>query len=314
MLAVFGLAIVVAGSPLVAQDVPTTDVYLVAIEPGEGELPNLGEPRNLTDRQGYDNQPAFLPDGSGILYTSMVPGPEEGTLQTDIVHLDLASGETRWVTRTPDTSEYSPTPIDGGKALSVVRVEPDGKQRLWSFPLDGEDEPELLLPNVEPVGYHAWEGDDELVLFVLGEPHTLQRVQLGGEARVIASNIGRALHRIPGERAAFSFVHKGEPAPAAESDEAAGEDAPAETWWVRRLDVADDRLEPLIETFPGREDLTWDPAGRAWTADGSKLYRWCPACGADWKLVADLGDAGLNDITRLAVSPDGKWLAVVSTR
>lgn len=298
--------------PAVAQEVPSTDIYLVPIEEVGDEVPELGEPRNLTRREGYDNQPSFLSDGSALVYTSIRHG------QADIYRLDLESGESTAVTQTADTSEYSPTPIDGGKAISVVRVEPDGKQRLWSFPLDGEGEPSLLLPEVEPVGYHAWEGEKELVLFVLGEPNTLQRVALGGESRVMAGNIGRALHRIPGDEAAFSFVHKGDQegdgteAEAPEGSEGGSEKSSA--WWLKRLDASSGEITPLIATLPGREDLCWDAEGRAWMADGSVLYRWCPACGKAWKKVADLAPHGLGEITRLAVSPDGESLALVASR
>lgn len=297
-----------------AQDVPSTDIYLVTIDETGEEVPELGEPRNLTRREGYDNQPAFLPDGSALLYTSIRDG------QAEIYRLDLSSAESRPITQTADTSEYSPTPIEGGKAISVVRVEPDGKQRLWRFPLDGEGEPTLLLPEVEPVGYHAWEGEKELVLFVLGEPNTLQRVALGGTPRVMAHNIGRALHRIPGKEAAFSFVDKGKapaegPASTADSAEKDTEkDTEPAEWWIKRLDVASGEITPLIATLPGREDLTWDGQGRAWMAEGSVLYRWCPFCGKRWKRVADLGPHGLGEITRLAISPDGKSLAVVAAR
>ena len=47
-------------------------------------------------------------------------------------------------------SEYSPTPVPGRDAISVVRDYGELKQQLWSFPLDG-GEPQLLLPDVNPV-------------------------------------------------------------------------------------------------------------------------------------------------------------------
>jgi hypothetical protein len=291
--------LVLAAVATSAQDVPSTDIYLVSLEETSEGLPTIGKPRNLTDREGYDNQPHFLDDNT-LLYTSMRHG------QTDIYRVRLKRDVSRALTLTRDTSEYSPTPMADGEHYSVVRVEADGKQRLWSFPLSGKGEPTLLLPEVEPVGYHAWSGGDELVLFVLGEPHTLERVKLGGEPRVMARNIGRSLHRIPGDKAAFSFIDKGQDG----EDEGDGQG----TWWLRRLDVASGEISPLIETLPGREDLAWDPQGRAWMADGTRLYRWCPFCGAEWKPVADLATHGLGEITRLAISPDGKSMALVAER
>jgi hypothetical protein len=184
------------------------------------------------------------------------------------------------------------------EAISVVRVEADGTQRLWGFPLDG-NEPGLILQDVKPVGYHAWLSR-ELVLFVLDEPHRLVRAH-GNDpmdaGRTVASDIGRALHAIPGEKA-FSFVHK------------AGDDG----WWVKKLSLEGDRIEPLVKLFEGREDVTWSPDGRLWTADGSQVYRFCPACGEGWEPVADLGEQGVGEITRMAFSPDGKRLAFVASR
>ena len=44
---------------------------------------------------------------------------------------------------------------------------------------------------------------------------------------------------------------------------------------------------------------------------GSKLYSYAPGDEAGWREVADLAAVGIDEITRLAVSPDGNRLAVV---
>ncbi len=281
--------------PALAQDAPpATDVYLAQILPGP-EGPTLGPPKNLTDRAGYDNQPHFSAGGEQLLYTSI-----DATGQADIYLYDLASGKRRQITATPE-SEYSPTPTPGtAGAISVVRVEADGKQRLWRFPVAGKPADagaaELILADVEPVGYHAWGSAEELVLFVLGEPATLQRVRLGGKAEVVARDIGRALHPIPGRRA-VSFVHK----------------EGGEGWWIKSLDLGSGKIERLARAFPQREDLTWSPAGELWMADGSVVHRWCESCGG-WRVVGDLGKHGLGEITRLAIDPGGERLALVAGR
>jgi hypothetical protein len=50
------------------------------------------------------------------------------------------------------------------------------------------------------------------------------------------------------------------------------------------------------------------------TGFGSKLFRWRYIGGSDWVEVADFADAGIEGISRLAVSPQGDWVAVVGTR
>lgn len=267
---------------------PGTEVYLAELAVRDGALV-VGTPANVTRRPGYDNQPGFTPEGDAILYTS---GPADG--QTDIFRYDLASGATTRVTRTPE-SEYSPTVLPGGGGFSAVRVEADSTQRLWAFRLDGSD-PRLVLENVKPVGYHAWIGPHTLALFVLGSPPTLQLADTRtGEAEVVASGIGRSLHRIPGREAA-SFVHKVSP----------------REWWISELDPETRRVTRLVRTLPGVEDYAWMPDGTLLAARGSRLYRWAPGRGPGWEVVADFGAAGIAGVTRLAVSPRGDRLALVA--
>jgi hypothetical protein len=104
------------------------------------------------------------------LFTSV-----RGGTQSDIYRYDIVGGTVTQVTNTPE-SEYSPIVTPAG-ALSVVRVEldKDRTQRLWQFTADGSD-PHVVLDAIKPVGYHAWVDDHTLVLFVLGQPPTLQVV------------------------------------------------------------------------------------------------------------------------------------------
>src|SRR5205085_5230181 len=115
---------------------------------------------------GYGNQPSFLPDSRAILYTSR---REDG--QSDIYRYDIGSAATTGVTTTPE-SEYSATVMPGGRRFSVIRVEKDSTQRLWSFALDGSD-PRIVVESLKPVGYHAWLDATTLAMFVLGSPNAL---------------------------------------------------------------------------------------------------------------------------------------------
>ena len=107
---------------------------------------------------------------------------------------------------------------------------------------------------------------------------------------------GRALARIPG-RTEMSYVDKS-----------------GEQWWLTAIDPETDKTRRLIVMHDEREDYAWAPDGAVWMGDGSKLYRWRPDDKDSWKLVADLGEHGIDGITRLAFAPDGKKLAVVGTR
>ncbi|MCG8556033.1 MAG: hypothetical protein MJD61_12215, partial [Proteobacteria bacterium] len=173
-----------------AQGPPSTDIVLVAMHNDQIALPH-DQLINLTDRDGYDNQPFFTPDGKALLYTSARDG------QTEIYRITLATRTPERVTETPE-SEYSPTMLPNGDGFSTIRVEADGTQRLWRFDLNGEN-PALVLDAVKPVGYHAWADGHTLALFVLGDPPTLQQADTRtGRADTLAYGIGRSIHRVPG--------------------------------------------------------------------------------------------------------------------
>jgi hypothetical protein len=59
------------------------------------------------------------------------------------------------------------------------------------------------------------------------------------------------------------------------------------------------------------QDLVWLGSDRMLTASGTKLLAWQTGA-TTWSEVVDYADAGLTDISRLAVSPDGKWIAIVA--
>ncbi len=273
------------GTSLAFGQAPSTDVFVLPVDGS-----TVGAPQRITDREGYDNQPRFLPDASALVYSSI------GDDGTSVIRVyDLVSGESD-VLASVDESLYSPTPIPGREAISVVRDYGDLVQQLWAFPLDG-GEPELLLPDVNPVGYHAWAGPESLILFVLGEPATLQSAKIGpGAGTVLAESPGRALGRIPGS-SEMSYVDK----------------SSADEWWLKAIDPTTGAARRLTATLSGREDYAWAPDGAVWMGDDSRLYRWHPEVG-EWQLVADLAEEGIHGITRLAFSADGSRLALVAQR
>ena len=268
---------------------PATDIFVVELRTTSAGNLKLGQPVKISDWAGYNNQPSFLPDGHSILYTSI------RDKQADIYRYDLRAVATTQVTKTPE-SEYSPTLMPDGKSISVVRVEADGTQRLWKFPLNGGG-PSLILENIKPVGYHLWVDADTLALFVLGKPNTLQLVDLRtGKAEWIADNPGRILRRVPHQNK-FSFVHK-------VSDQ---------EWLVKIFDLKTRSVTTFIKTFPGAEDYAWTPSGVLLMAHGAKLFARKKSDFA-WVELADFSNAGLKNMTRIAVSPKGDRIAVVARR
>lgn len=278
---------------------PSTDIYVATLSISGGAI-RVGRPVNISQSPGYDNQPSFTPDGTGVLFTSD-RASKQGSSQMDIFRHDLASGAVSRVTST-DESEYSPTVTPDGSHISVIRVEKDGTQRLWQFQLDGTN-PSVVLEHVKPVGYHAWLDASRLALFVLGPPATLQLADARtGGAEVIAKNIGRSIQKIPGGGA--SFV------------EQQGQGADRKLMVNELvLDGAKASVRPLIGAVAGaREaDLAWTPDGTLLIAHGGSLYAWKKG-EAEWRAVADLGALGLKNVSRLAVSPGGDRIALVAAQ
>ena len=268
----------------VSAQAPGTDIWLLRLDRTGGVYGFSGNATNVTARPGYDNQPNFEPDRESFLFTS------DRTGNTDIHRYDIRAKKTERLTTTNE-NEYSATVTPDRRGFTVIR---GAQQFLERFDRKGR-RPEIVVRGITPVGYHAWGDDETLVLFVLGEPATLQRASARtGVADTILTNPGRSLHRIPG-RHAVSAVHKRGP----------------NDWWIVEYDLDSKKVTPLVKTLPGAEDYAWTPDGVLLMASGRQLYQLDPRRGSEWLLMG-FPVAAPGRITRLAVSADGTWLALVA--
>ncbi len=264
----------------------TAEIFLVPLS-AAGPMLKAGAPANVTRRDGYDNQPSFAPDSRSVLFTS-----NRGDGQSDIYRYDLSTGLVLPPRKTVVESEYSAMTTRDGKAMTVIRVEADSTQRLWRIPFD-DAAPSVMFPDIKPVGYFAQADDSTWALFVLGSPATLQVARTGrAGGEIVARNIGRSLHRIPGT-ARVSYVQKGTGA-----------------WYIMSLDPATNRIDTLTRTLERSEDMAWRDSTTIVAGQGSKLFTWRRGETA-WTQIADYAYANISGITRVAVSPNGAWLALV---
>ena len=267
---------------------PSTDIYELTFD-GTVEGLKAGKLQPVSTASGYDNQPAYTPDGDAILFTANRDGK-----QMDIYEFTRATRRVTQLVATPE-GEYSPTPTPDGKGFSVIRVEADSTQRLWRFDRNGSN-PRLVLTDIKPVGYHAWIDDDQLALFVLGQPATLQHARVStGKGTVIAQSIGRSLQRIP-NTSAISFVHR---------------EAPKDVW-IKQFDARTGAVTALVRPVAGSDEpyVAWMNDGTVLTAAGSRLFAWRRG-DKDWRVVHDLAGQKLSEMTRIALAPDGRALALV---
>jgi hypothetical protein len=284
MLRVYLILLFTATEWLWAQ--PDTDIYLLQAQPTDSAW-HFTAPRNITPRRGYDNQPSFTADSRYILFVSV-----DDRAQTDVYRYALSTGSSERMTDTPRRSEYSPAETPDGKGFTAVVVEEDSAQRLWYFPW-GDKKGKVLMDEITGVGYYAWYDKKRLAMFLLGEEFTLQRAHRRWQKlRLIDDQIGRAIQRIPGPERAISYVDKGET-----------------PWRIMRWDAKTRAVHSIAPCLPHSEDYTWTPDGDLLMGQGGTLYLFRPGTSQAWEKI---GDLGVGPFYRLAMSPDGRWLAVVA--
>ncbi len=274
-----------------SQTPPSTEIYLFDISSKKDRV-SISNPLNFTQHPGgYDNQPFFHPQREIVYFTAST---DDG--KTDIKSYDYKQKKTNSITKTPE-KEYSPTVTLDQQYLSCIIQRDNGAQDLGKYPIDG-GEPSLII-NHMTVGYHVWTDNSHLGLFILGKdgaPSTLHYLLLPMKRdTILASNIGRSLHRIPGETA-FSFVHK----------------VTDKDWYIKKFNNHTKKIADIGPTLPGREDLCWLPDGKILMSDGTGIFFYQPGKSATWMPVEiESGASLLKGVTRIAASADGKKIAVV---
>ena len=262
---------------------PNTDVWLLDIQTTKDTL-FFSNPTNITNRAGYDNQPAFSPDGKYILYTSI-----RDEKQSDIYKYDIKTKTVTQFTNT-STSEYSPTFMPDGKNISVVMVETDSAQRLWKFPIKG-GAPELIMKGIDSIGYHCWLDETHVALFLITNPFQLVFTDIKTERKtvIVHDTIARGMAL---QKNNFFYVYK-------------------DIIYSVTLKNKNGSTPKWNKELKG-EDFCFLNPNTPIMADGGKIYKYFNWRGNSWLPIVDLSKYEINHITRMAVSPDGKHIAIVS--
>ena len=265
-----------------------SEIYLFDLSVKKDKI-TISHPVNITNHKGYDNQPFFHPDKPIVYYSSF-----DDSARADIKSYDYKLKLTKSITETRER-EYSPTVTLDKQHISCIIQRDNGAQDLGKYSIDGVDPPVVIIDNMT-VGYHVWADNSHLGLFILGTPNTLHYLRLPTKKdTIVAQNIGRSLHKVPGE-SAISFIVK-------LSDT---------EWRIKKLNTQTLKISDVGLTVTGHEDLTWLSDGRILMSDGPKLFYLEPSKGPGWNEVKVISGAEvLKGVTRLAVSGNGKKLAVV---
>lgn len=265
----------------------TPDEVFKSLKEPQNIAKSLGTPVNISNNKGYDNQPSFL-DEDQILFLSTRNG------QTDIALYSISKDTKTWITNTPNGSEYSPLKIPGKEAVSAIRLDSDGLQRLYQYDLQTGTSKELLKDL--KVGYHVWYNDHILVCTVLTE-NRMDLVVCNlkvGTNHIVEQNVGRSLHKIPNSNL-ISYINKAET-----------------TFEIKSLNPITEATERINYIWNGREDIAW-LSEDAILATTEKAVVQVPADTTGiWHLFHEFGPLELYNMSRIAVSPNGKKLAIVA--
>ncbi len=265
---------------------PNTEVYLFERKNTKGveQLVNL---KNISNNEGYDNQPSFY-DEQTILFTST------RNQQTDIKKYEVKEGTSTWVTDSPVGSEYSPLKIPGQNAVSSIRLDTTGLQRLYSIDLESGKATALLKDLV--VGYHVWYSEDILLCSVLEEEQmNLVIANLKDKTNyTVAKNVGRSLHKIPNAKL-VSYISKEE-----------------ENWTVKSIDPHTAVSKEIVRLPQNIQDMCWLSDGSILLPRKNEIIKFNPETDKDWSVWYSFEEKEISNISRMAISPDETKLCLVS--
>ena len=275
----------------------------------------------VTNTNSYSNQPYFF-DSNRLYYTQMHGEGDE--VQTDIHLFDLALGTDTNITQTPE-SEYSATPLPKKRGMSVIRVNKEGKQELWELDFTGKPV-KHLAPNIEPVGYQVWIDENNLLLFVLGEPHTLQQVNISESQALsvtVDSHIGASLYRFK-NTSWYLYAKNYDAIQPKETETASKKTVIAEINkgnWIYAFNSETGKARRVTSLPDTSEYFAITPSGFLITSDGKQVLSQQIVIKEEklgaiekWRPLKIKQKQCSTGVSRIGVSGDGTMIALVCSR
>ncbi|WP_299526879.1 nuclear transport factor 2 family protein [Winogradskyella sp.] len=261
-----------------------TEIFLFDLDIKTSKIV-LTNGKNISNNEGYDSQPSFM-SGDNVLFASTRNG------QTDIAQYHIGYKSKTFINYTKG-GEYTPLKIPNKNAVSAVRLDEDGKQRLYSYNLSNGEPTELIKDLV--VAYYTWYDDNTTVSAVIeDEQLNLFVTNISeGKSRKYATKVGRSFHGIPNSDL-VSFIYK-------ESDK---------RWQIRSLNPSNGITRLIANTMEGVEDICWLNNRTLLSGKDGVLYKLTLKKDNNWKKVADLSSYGITKITRLAINAEATKLLI----
>jgi ketosteroid isomerase-like protein len=298
------LLLLTSAATLTAQ-INDSEVWVGSLDMSDGRFV-VSSLVNISNHPGYDNQPAFFPDGTRLVFTSQVAVLDETGHSVQARIHDFATGTSTLV---PGALGFSPTPTADG-SLMLLR---DGQVWLhyvsgWLHDISGRD---TALTETKDAGYYTRFDDRMWVLYMNDKQRRIVIYDATTKALdTMATGSVTAPIRIPGKQA-VTFV-AAEPFPAPEVE--AAKSAPPRKLVLKQLDLNDRRVTTLAPIpFATSGSHVWTSRQTLLMASGHTIYEWNPARPDEWRKAAELDNPELQGLTRIALSPRGDRIALVST-
>jgi ketosteroid isomerase-like protein len=288
----FVLFVVLASAATLHAQINDSEVWVGSLDMSSGRFA-VSNLTNISKHPGYDNQPAFFPDGKLVFTSQIAVLDETGHAVQAVIH-DFATGMS---TPVSGALGFSPTPAADGSLMllrdgHVVLHEASGK--------------ESQLTETKDAGYFTRFDEQTWVLYMNDKQRRIVMYDPTTKALdTMALGSVTAPFRIPGKRA-VSFVAV-EPFPAPDGN------APRKLF-LRQLNLDDRHVNTLASIpFPTSGSHVWTSRGTLLMASGHTIYEWNPAKPDDWRSAATFDHPELQGLTRIAIGPRGDRIALVST-
>jgi len=267
---------------------PNTEIYLMDISFSETEF-TISNFRNISNNEGYDSQPSFA-DNNTLLYSRTHQG------QTDIARYVISENNYYWINHSTTGGEYSPQSFPKSKNVAAVRLDTTGLQRLYLYDFKTM-ESTLLIEDLQVAYYSFFDKKTILSSVLSGNNLDLVISNLSKKTNdTLIENVGRSIHKVPNSKEEMSYT-------------SVNEDGNMD---IFQLDMKSLESFFVAELPTGIQDHIWLDDSKLLIGSRNKLFMLDLFGNGDWKLVTDLSEFNIKNITRLALSPNGKTLAIVA--
>ncbi len=271
---------------------PESEIHLFELSQQDGVY-SLKNGKNISNNTGYDNQPYFTDNDQTILFSSSRDGK-----QTDIYEYNLAQGKTKQITQTPH-SEFSPMSYDNNRSITYVNEGGMPDQSVWKLERSTQKN-SWLLNTKEPIGYYVADATSGDVIIWSRYGWNVQYLNTKrNEIRYITADAQPITpQKIPHSRK-FSFVHK----------------QGNHEVWIKAFDPRSQAITPIAPIYGNNQNYAWTKEGNLLTFEKNKLLVWdTKSADKRWREVQDLSNKFTGNLSRLAVSRNGKKIAIVENR